>query len=249
MAPAMVIHSTAASNRSIMGIPVHLPVSSRSRRRSLAERPEPFSAAAQIRSASAERQPTVWSDNFSGERPLLSSSRLANVRARSRGTPPIPQAFSMASRRESSPSKSRRAAHLGKAASCSRRTGSITATARSAPGGQTAGAGVSREWRQACSTAAVRARSPSFFRAAVGITGSPSSFSSRRMWMTIPFFRASSIRFKQTIVRGHSSRICKTRFRLRASRVASQTTMQASGCWKQRKSRAISSSAEWAARE
>ena len=88
-----------------------------------------------------------------------------------------------------------------------------------------------------------------FFLAVTPMTGTPSFPESRSKSMRIPFRTASSIRLTQITAREVISRVWSTRFRFRSRQVASQTMITVSAWPKQRKFRAISSSAEWAIRE
>ena len=98
--------------------------------------------------------------------------------------------------------------------------------------------------RANASTVASKSSRPFLLLAVVPITGTPSSFESLSKSTQICFFFASSNRFTQTTTRFVNSIVCNTRFKLRSKHVASHTTMVASGCLKQIKFLATSSSAE-----
>ncbi len=130
------------------------------------------------------------------------------------------------------------------------RAGTNSPSARSTASGYRVRSGfVSGGLRHIRSTAPVSCSNPLLLRALVPITGTPSRRESRGRSIRICFFPASSSRLTQSTTRGVTSSVWSARFRFRSRQVASQTTMTASGSSKQMKSRATSSSAEWASKE
>ena len=150
---------------------------------------------------------------------------------------------------ELSPSSRRRAVHRGGRAPHRPDTWVVSTSSARSMGGRYRGSFAWGGWAITSSTAARSSSSPSPRPAAVPTTGTPSRRESSARSTEIPFRSASSRRLTHTTVRLWSSRVWRTRFRLRSSPVASHTTTAASAPPKQRKSRAASSSAERARRE
>lgn len=99
------------------------------------------------------------------------------------------------------------------------------------------------------SKAAVKSDNPLPVLAAVFTTGTPVKADSFLSSIEIPFFSASSARFKHSTQRGINSMTCKAKGRWRSKAEASTTTATASASPKARKSRAQASSAPAEKRE
>ena len=257
LAPAIVSQNTAARMASMRGKPNTRLVSHRSSARS--SRP-PFLPAPVSTHAPAMRVASRWSFSASASwKPGRSVQRwrVADLRMRARPSglpagPPLPPSRPIspertASATRSSALRSRSATQraLGSSGNSAATSGSMASTAAStAAGCDRIRCGRFLRAPVATSAAARSSASiPSPRRATVGTTGTPSSPSSRSASTETPCRRASSTRLRQTTTRSVISRICRTRLRLRSSRMASTTTTVTSGSPKRRKSRATSSSA------